>query len=253
LIINKPDLKRMGNHIDRNSDQAGQLFTLGDCPPDLSPNSAEFDGREGEDRQRNQAMAQKGANDCKIGLVKERKGSEEKTDMTGLWNKKEPTGLGESLKIGSTFEQTSVDHSYKYKGEMKDGKKHGFGVLESQTARRRFVGFNDRYTGHWECDKLHGFVKEETAAFIYEGEYAYGEKDGLGSYLLSNGDRYEGELRLGRLHGLGRYLWLDGTEYFGEFHEGRLEGKGVLIVTLNCEKYLVKGLFKAGSIVCRQV
>jgi hypothetical protein len=103
-------------------------------------------------------------------------------------------------------------------------------------------------TGKWDCDRLHGLAKEEAAGFIYEGEFSYGEKDGLGSYLLANGDKYQGELRLGKLHGLGRYTWADGTEYFGEFQEGRLEGKGVLQLSVKGEQYLVKGHFRAGAV-----
>lgn len=51
--------------------------------------------------------------------------------------KKEPIVLADSLKIGSTCEQTTIDHTYKYTGERREGKRHGFGVLESATGRRR--------------------------------------------------------------------------------------------------------------------
>jgi len=52
---------------------------------------------------------------------------------------------------------------------------------------------------------------------FYEGQVAYGLKEGQGVMRSPNGDRYKGEYHLNAKHGKGIYVWANGNIYSGSF------------------------------------
>ncbi len=104
----------------------------------------------------------------------------------------------------------------------------------------------------------------------YEGEVAYGMKQGVGCYLWHNGNFYNGEWKedviegigtlyysrggklrgkfsAGLLHGLGRGLYSNGDCYVGMWRRGKYAGKGVYYVKEKDEWIL--GEFEDGALV----
>ncbi len=53
-------------------------------------------------------------------------------------------------------------------------------------------------------------------------------KNGIGTYVLSNGDTYTGNFKDGDRDGKGTYTWLAGDVYVGEFSANEQTGYGVL-------------------------
>ena len=66
---------------------------------------------------------------------------------------------------------------HKYTGEMKDGKRHGRGVMVTASGNR------------------------------YEGDWKEGKQHGRGVYVWANGDRYEGDFKDGKEHGRRVKVW----------------------------------------------
>lgn len=56
-------------------------------------------------------------------------------------------------------------------------------------------------------------MKEVARNFIYDGEWALGQPDGMGKIYFSNGEYYEGEFRDGQANGAGRYIFADGSAF----------------------------------------
>ncbi len=84
----------------------------------------------------------------------------------------------------------------KYTGEMKDGKKHGHGVLMWADGGR------------------------------YEGEWKDGKEHGHGVLMWADGDRYEGGMENGKTHGRGTYYFANGNECEGDWRDNKLLGTG---------------------------
>jgi hypothetical protein len=107
------------------------------------------------------------------------------------------------------------------------------------------------YIGEFKNNMKHGKGKEETIEHIYEGDYLYDKKEGIGKlkykgisdcyqghfkdnsitgtglYKWSNDDTFEGTFLNGKMHGKGIYRWPDGGEYEGEYVNNLKEGYGV--------------------------
>ncbi len=97
----------------------------------------------------------------------------------------------------------------KYTGEMKDGKKHGYGVL--------MWADGGRYEGEWKDGKEHGHgvmvwgPDTEWAGDRYEGGMENGKTHGRGTYYFANGDKCEGGWKDNSLSGTGKG-WTEGRE-----------------------------------------
>lgn len=98
----------------------------------------------------------------------------------------------------SSLEQKSLADSSFYKGELKDGKRHGYGTYKYANG--------DLYEGEWEDNKWHG----------------------SGTYKFANGEVYQGEFKDGKRHGNGTYKSADGTTYVGGYKAGARHGNGIL-------------------------
>ncbi|CAG9333836.1 unnamed protein product [Blepharisma stoltei] len=128
-----------------------------------------------------------------------------------------------------------------YKGEVKNGKRHGFG---------KFIWNNGSwYEGEWRNDLRDG---EGITCFangnIYEGEYKLDKKNGKGKFIWADGSRchgdcYEGEFFDDAKNGFGVYYFSHGFIYEGEFKNNLRNGKGKIIWADN-DTY--EGNFKNG-------
>ena len=111
-----------------------------------------------------------------------------------------------------------------YKGGYKDGKKHGYGVVE-------FFDWMDgpgKYEGEFRNDKWHGKGKLTDEWGVYEGGFKDGNFHGRGVYKYDNGNRYEGEFKESRQHGDGTFYGPDGSVFKGSWKDGKPHGPGVL-------------------------
>ena len=85
-----------------------------------------------------------------------------------------------------------------YKGEMKDGNKHGTGTLTYPDG--------SEYIGEFKDDK----------------------RTGQGTYTYENGDIYVGEFRDNRRNGLGTYTYVNGNIYEGDYKDGKTKTSLIL-------------------------
>lgn len=93
-----------------------------------------------------------------------------------------------------------------YYGELKDGKKHGYGILYGTIGGR---------------------------GFKYEGEWKEGKKDGHGVWTYEDGEKYDGEWKNNLRHGHGIEYTQSGSKITeGNWVKGKLDGKA--IITRKC-------------------
>ena len=98
----------------------------------------------------------------------------------------------------------------------------------------------DTYQGGWSDGKWHGqgLWTSGDKKSSYEGNYAFGKRDGKGRMQYSNGDVYEGNWQQGKKHGKGNYHWAsDGSHYKGDWKEDKRDGVGFMKYT-NGDKYM---------------
>jgi len=190
---------------------------------------------------------------------------------TGILENSKPHGRGTKTCFdGTTIEGTfsagelqddSVIVNYSngdvYKGEFKNGEKHGVGKL--------ICNNGDVYEGEFENGKKHGVGKLIcNNGDVYDGKFENGKKHGVGSicnsegyfiYLngiesvegvikLNNGYEYKGEMLNLQPHGYGTARYIDGGAYEGNFKNGKNHGFGELTYT-NGDVY--KGKFENGK------
>ncbi len=106
-----------------------------------------------------------------------------------------------------------------YKGEWKNGKRTGYGILILQISKFRL----DKYEGEFKDGKRTGHGTYRFAnGDKYVGNFINGEKIGRGEYIFANGDRYIGEFQDDKMHGEGIYIYATGRVYNGLFKEGNL-------------------------------
>lgn len=131
----------------------------------------------------------------------------------------------------------------KYKGQFRNGKIHGEGVL--------YFTNGNKYIGRWENQYRQGkgklifsngdvykgnFVKSRfsgngTMEFKdgdkYVGNWKNDRQNGKGIYHYSNGDRYEGTFDDGKLSGQGKMVYKDGAKYVGSWKNNYKDGQGI--------------------------
>ena len=158
--------------------------------------------------------------------------------------------------LNDGYHKVLLRNDCKYKGEFKDGKRHGKGVLK---------GFDGaRYEGNWVNGKKNGYgVQVYSNGDRYEGNFKDNLKDGYGLYItsnakykykqrvifqglwknnkvnifsrqyLSNGDVYTGEFIDGKREGYGTYSCTNGTRYEGEWVDDMFIGRNRVTSTLD--------------------
>ncbi|XP_063715899.1 alsin-like isoform X3 [Symsagittifera roscoffensis] len=141
----------------------------------------------------------------------------------GEFEKSMRCGFG-LLRIASPTDGT---HHGLFYGEWIDDKRHGYGVLEDDSAQERHVGL-------WLNDLRHGNGLTVCAqkGLYYEGTFQHGKLTGTGLLLADDDSMYEGELNGYNLSGKGILTfphgdYLEGS-FDGSWSGSELKIKGVL-------------------------
>ncbi len=101
-----------------------------------------------------------------------------------------------------------------YRGEMRNGNLHGYGVLVFRDG--------ERYEGYFVDGQKHGTgLTSFSNGEQYKGEWRQNKKNGFGSYIFPDGEKYEGQWREGQMHGRGVYTYSDGRMLDGYWQENR--------------------------------
>ncbi|XP_055275367.1 MORN repeat-containing protein 1 isoform X8 [Moschus berezovskii] len=112
---------------------------------------------------------------------------------------------------------------FRYEGEWRGGKKHGWGKLL----------FKDG--SYYEGDFVDGEITGEGCRHwaltgnTYTGQFVLGEPQGHGVMKYQAGGHYEGELFRGLREGHGCLVDADGQVYWGSFHDNKRHGRGRMI------------------------
>jgi hypothetical protein len=116
-----------------------------------------------------------------------------------------------------------------YRGEFRDGRKHGKGVKTWPNG--------DRYDGEFFEDRLEGF-----------GAYSFGR----GPWA---GERYEGDYANDRRHGYGVYRWATGDVYKGPWREDAAVGAATPMMAAQARwrEGARAAVAKSGQKVCREL
>ncbi len=136
-------------------------------------------------------------------------------------------------------ERVTGDDGSSFVGQVTDGKRQGFGVLEFKDG--------DRQAGEWKSNLLNGLGTERLSDGLrYEGQWSTGLPAGLGVREKPGRERAEGNFAVGRLEGLGtrRVLSEPTLTQTGEFQGDTLNGLGVETLARG-ERY--EGMFRAGK------
>ncbi len=107
--------------------------------------------------------------------------------------------------VWKTFGDEKVQH--KYKGEIKNGKPNGVGIL--------YENFEIKYMGGWKNGLFHGIgTFDSLDGLVYVGEYKKGKRDGQGKQTFPHGEKFVGEFN-------------DGEMWNGQFINGNIISKVV--------------------------
>ena len=109
------------------------------------------------------------------------------------------------------------ERTAEYKGEWKNGKRTGYGVLILQISKSRL----DKYEGEFKDGKRTGHGTYSFANHRYVGNFIDGKKRAR-RIPFANGDRYIGEFQNDKMHGEGIYTYATGKVCNGLFKEGNL-------------------------------
>ncbi len=134
-----------------------------------------------------------------------------------------------------------------YKGEWKQDKKHGVGIVYSDN--KQF------YIGEFKNDEYNCIGVNYNEDFTYEGEFEKGICKGVGiktyNSEANNGGgegnerlKFQGVWEKFKLNGVGEFYRNEKLVYYGEFMEGLYEGKGTKI---NENGSVYVGQFKNGD------
>lgn len=91
-----------------------------------------------------------------------------------------------------------------YRGEWKEGRRHGIGQLT--------FADGTAYVGHFENGLFHGCgVLSFADGSRYEGEFVQGKFSGVGVFTRYDNMTFEGEFKGGRVYGFGLLTFPDGS------------------------------------------
>ncbi|MCQ2250886.1 MAG: caspase family protein [Bacteroidales bacterium] len=185
------------------------------------------------------------------------------------------------------FNVTYYKNGDRYEGYNNNGKHHGYGKLvfnnghtyEGQFSEGQFDGYGiltkpdgSVQEGIWEVGRYEGEIKNHQGCLSgncknefsvlvengkqYIGQFKSGKPNGIGKYVLPNGDvykgsvlygeiegygtidyaksdapdskvRYVGDVKKGLPHGYGAMLFNNGHIYYGQFKNGEFDGQGI--------------------------
>merc|ERR1711862_384334 len=96
------------------------------------------------------------------------------------------------------------------------------------TGKMTYVDSGSYYEGQWQADKPHGLGKLSCPGGVYEGQFAFGVKQGHGLMVWANGDEYDGDWAIDQMTGFGKLTSKTAT-YDGKWEASMFSGKGKLI------------------------
>jgi hypothetical protein len=110
-------------------------------------------------------------------------------------------------------------NEFSYKGEFKNGKRDGMGVLV--VLNRKYYG--DSYTGSFKENLMHGIgTYKSRNGDIYIGSFRDGKRNGIGTLVYKNGDKYEGGFVDDKRHGSGIFYLASGLRHEGIWKEDQI-------------------------------
>lgn len=129
-----------------------------------------------------------------------------------------------------------------YRGQFKDGKRHGRGVLIDAQGTRHDAEWRDdkrqgkgteiyvdgtKFVGSYVDDLRSGHGKMTwPEGSKYEGQFSRGKANGEGVLQRTDGSVYKGHFSEDSMSGHGCMQWRDGVKYVGHFVANRREGLG---------------------------
>eukprot|EP00831_Metopus_contortus_P033147 TRINITY_DN2662_c0_g1_i1.p1 TRINITY_DN2662_c0_g1~~TRINITY_DN2662_c0_g1_i1.p1 ORF type:complete len:450 (+),score=92.30 TRINITY_DN2662_c0_g1_i1:3-1352(+) len=138
---------------------------------------------------------------------------------------------------------------YMYDGEWKHGLRHGKGKLQYNYQKEGFEG----YDGNWKEGEKCGFGKYVyPSGNIYEGEWEHNKRNGKGTMIWAEDkdkkrpqEKYTGQWKDDLQNGFGTHTWMDTqsenkilrNRYVGYWKNGTREGHGVFFYG-NGSKYV---------------
>ena len=146
----------------------------------------------------------------------------------------------DDLGLGPIRHREDVEYKYScgcaYRGQWKEGKREGTGVLD--------LCSKERYRGIFLKGLFHDFGSLQALGLSYKGYFRKDKLHGFGKIAYPNGSFFEGVLDKGQiLHGA--LKWANGKAYEGEFVNGEFEGKGTLVSSYG---EISQGLWSKGKL-----
>ena len=141
-----------------------------------------------------------------------------------------------------------------YKGEYKNGQRHGYGIL--------CWSDGTYYEGQFVNGLRHGngkmIIPSKNSTIIYDGNFRQGKRHGYGKQqqqmkksTTSNNNKssvvintYMGQWKDDQINGKGYMKMKDGKEYAGEFQNGIRQGYGFLMYTNGKDIYIYIYIYK---------
>ena len=122
-------------------------------------------------------------------------------------------------------EQQENDNGLQYTGEWLSDKRHGFGKQQFDNG--------DVYFGQWRDDLQEGDGTFQKQGYKYVGQWSLGHRHGNGKeYWIGPNDalfeEYDGEFKFGQRNGLGTMKYTDGSLYDGTWSNDQRIGRGQL-------------------------
>lgn len=91
-----------------------------------------------------------------------------------------------------------------------------------------------KYDGHWKDGRRNGFGKLESSdGFVYDGTWLDNAMEGKGFAKYPNGQEYDGMWLNGKRDGRGTVTFGNGAVYKGRFKDDCIEGQGTLKIENN--------------------
>ncbi|XP_055275364.1 MORN repeat-containing protein 1 isoform X5 [Moschus berezovskii] len=135
---------------------------------------------------------------------------------------------------------------FRYEGEWRGGKKHGWGKLLFKDGSYYEGDFVDgEITGegcrHWALTG-HGCLVDADGQ-VYWGSFHDNKRHGRGRMIFRNGDEYEGNWVRDQRQGHGMLRLVDGSTYEGQWHSGVFSGQGSMA---HCSGVIYRGIWING-------
>ena len=121
-----------------------------------------------------------------------------------------------------------------YKGSLKKGFFHGYGILKYNS--------KSTYQGNFRFGSKHGYGEiNSTSGFKYAGDWENGQQTGSAKIFYKNGDYYEGLIKSGIRSGFGKLYEQSSQRFFkGNWENGALIGE----VEIKCNDWEFVGSIK---------